>query len=277
MTLLALASAKGSPGVSTAALALAAVWPPDRTVLVAEVDPAGSALAPRFALPSDRGVSSLAPASRRRFLVAEISEHTQVLPIGMGRSEVLALVGVRGAEQSRVLHRFWEAFAIAVARVDEPDVIADCGRLAPDSPAMGVVTRAHMTLLLTRPDVEGVVQAQLRATALQEAGVEPERLAVVVVGKEPYSQAEVAEALDVPVLATLAGDAKMAKVLSHQRAARRRRMSRSPLMRSARRLCDRLDEVVLPLPGAGTANWSPEDVSADVPAGVIALGGDAGE
>lgn len=277
MSLLALGSAKGSPGVSTAALALAAVWPPAKSVIVAEVDPAGSALAPRFALPYDRGVSSLAPASRRRFLAAEISEHAQVLPIGMGRPEVLVLVGVRGAEQSRVLHRFWEAFATAAAGMDEPDVIADCGRLAPESPAMGVATRAHMTLLLTRPDVEGVVQAQLRATALQEVGVEPERLAVVVIGKEPYSQAEVAEALDVPVLGTLASDAKMAKVLSGQRAGRRMRMSRSPLMRSAGRLCDRLDEVVLPLPAAGTADWRPDEVSADVPAGVIALGGEPGE
>lgn len=272
-----LASAKGSPGVSTAALALAAVWSPARTVLVAEVDPAGSALAPRFALPYERGVSSLAPASRRRFLATEIPAHCQSLPIGMGRSEVLALVGVRGAEQSRVLHRFWESFATAMAADDGSDVIADCGRLGPDSPAMGVVTRAHMTLLLTRPDVEGVVQAQLRASALQEAGVEPERLAVVVIGQEPYGEAAVAEALDVPVLGTLASDLRMAGVLSGQKAGRRMRMARSALMRSARSLCDRLDQVVLPLPVTARGSWPPPGGPGEVPAGAIALRGDAGE
>ncbi len=277
MSLLVLASAKGSPGVSTAALALAAVWAPDRTVIVAEADPAGSALAPRFALAYDRGVSSLAPASRRRFLASEIPAHCQHLPIGMGRSEVLALIGVRSAEQSRVLHRFWEAFAGSMVREDEPDVIADCGRLWPESPAMGLIRQAHLTIVLTRTDVEGVVQAQLRATALQEAGVEPERLAVVVVGHEPYGEAAVAEALDVPVLGTLAHDPRMAGVLSGQKAGRRMRMSRSPLMRSARTLCDRLDEVVLPLPGPPGDRWRSEGALNDAPAEVMALGGDAGE
>ena len=277
MTFLALASAKGSPGVSTAALALASVWAPHRTVLVAEVDPAGSALAPRFGLPYDRGVSSLAPASRRRFVAAAVNDHTQALPIGVGRSEVLALVGVRGAEQSRVLHRFWDAFSLAMAEGGELDIIADCGRLWPDSPASGVVRRANMTLLLTRPDVEGVVQAQLRATALQEDGVEPERLAVVVVGKEPYGEEAVAEALDVPVLGTLAYDRRMTAVLSGQQAGRRLRMSRSALLRSARSLCDRLDRVVLPHTVGPRTEWRQDEVAAPAPAEVIAIGGDSRE
>ncbi len=277
MTLLALVSPKGSPGVSTAALAMAAAWAPDRAVLVAEADPAGSALAPRFGFPYERGVSSLAPASRRRFLTTEVEDHAQALPIGMGRPEVLALVGVRSAEQSRVLHRFWEVFAAAMAAEDEPDVIADCGRLWPESPAMGLVKRAHMTLVFTRPDVEGVVQAQLRATALQEAGVEPERLAVVVIGKVPYDEAAVAEALDVPVLGTLAFDPKMAALLGGQRAGRRMRMARSPLMRSARGLGDRLSEVVLPHTAGPAATWRLDEGAADIPAGVIALGGEVGE
>jgi hypothetical protein len=261
--------------VSTAALALAAVWPQSRTVLVAEVDPAGSALAPRFGLPYERGVSSLAPASRRRFAATEVPDHCQTLPVGLGRSEVLGLIGVRGAEQSRVLDRFWTAFAGAIATEEELDVLADCGRLGPDSPAMSVVTKAHMTLLLTRPDVEGVVQAQLRATALQEAGVEPERLAVVVVGKEPYGEAEVAEALDIPVIGMLVRDPKMAAILSGQKAGRRSRMSRAPLMRSARNLCDRLQEVVLPLPVV-SPRWRRAD-SGELPAHVMALGADRDE
>ncbi|CAL9302083.1 hypothetical protein SUDANB51_04775 [Streptomyces sp. enrichment culture] len=42
MALTALAADKGSPGVTTAAVALAAVWP--RRVLLAEADPVGGAL-----------------------------------------------------------------------------------------------------------------------------------------------------------------------------------------------------------------------------------------
>jgi hypothetical protein len=42
MALIALAADKGSPGVTTAAVALAAVWP--RRVRLAETDPAGGDL-----------------------------------------------------------------------------------------------------------------------------------------------------------------------------------------------------------------------------------------
>jgi len=256
VTLLALASAKGSPGVSTAALALAMVWPPERAVVLAEADPSGSALAPRFALPYERGVASLAPASRHRFVAAEVDHHLQRLAMGVGRPDVAALVGVRAAEQGRVLGRFWDGFAAAMAAADGPDVVADCGRLGPDSPVLGVVTAAHLTLLVVRPDVEGVVQAQLRASALRDAGVEPERLGVVVVGEKPYSRASVAEALDVPVVGVLAADTHMAAALAGQAGGRRLRPERSPLLRSARALADDLGRLVLPLGPAPADAWA---------------------
>ena len=279
MTLLALASAKGSPGVSTAALALAAVWPPERQVILAEADPAGSALAPRFGLPYERGVASLAPASRHRFLAAEVGEHLQRLPIGAGRPDVAALVGVRAGEQGRVLGRFWDGFAAAMAAEDAgggPDVIADCGRLGPDSPALGVVTAAHLTLLVVRPDVEGVVAAQLRASALHDAGLEPERLGVVVVGEKPYDRGAVAEALDVPVVAVLASDPRMAAVLSGQSAGRRLRPDRSPLLRSARALSDDLARLVLPLDLDPGRQWQAAG-GAIGPADVTVVGGEPRE
>ena len=49
MSLVALAADKGSPGVTTAAVALAAVWP--RPALVAECDPSGGDLAMRLHAP----------------------------------------------------------------------------------------------------------------------------------------------------------------------------------------------------------------------------------
>ena len=67
MALVALASAKGSPGVTTASLVFGALWP--RQVLLAECDPAGGDVAIRMTAPagaplgSDRGLVSLAAAS----------------------------------------------------------------------------------------------------------------------------------------------------------------------------------------------------------------------
>jgi MinD-like ATPase involved in chromosome partitioning or flagellar assembly len=272
VTVLALASAKGAPGVGTASLALAAVWPADRAVLVVEADPAGSALAPRFALPYERGVASLAPASRHRFVAGEVAAHSQSLAVGVGRSEVTVLVGVRGSEQGRVLSRFWDGFAAGMAARDDQDVIADCGRLGPDSPCLGVVANAHMTLLLVRPDVEGVVGAQLRVSALRDFGVEPERLAVVVVGERPRSAVEVAEALDVPVVATLAYDTRAAAVLSGLRPGRRVRLHRCRLLRSARSLCDTLERLVVPSPPQRPAGWDDDVRGGGSAAGVTIVG-----
>ncbi|MCP5854114.1 hypothetical protein NL323_29700, partial [Klebsiella pneumoniae] len=46
MSLIVLGAAKGAPGVTTAAVALAAVWP--RSAVVAECDPSGGDLALRL-------------------------------------------------------------------------------------------------------------------------------------------------------------------------------------------------------------------------------------
>src|SRR3954453_2540548 len=66
MSVIALASVKGSPGVSTATLALALVWP--RPVLVAECDPVGGDVTAGFLAgmsAPDGGLLGLALALRR--------------------------------------------------------------------------------------------------------------------------------------------------------------------------------------------------------------------
>ena len=65
MTLIACASVSGSPGVTTAALGLAAYWPLDLTPLLAEADPSGGDLQVLFSLPESPGTVSLAAAARR--------------------------------------------------------------------------------------------------------------------------------------------------------------------------------------------------------------------
>ena len=71
MTLIGLTSAKGSPGVTTTALALGWVWPavhPGRRVLVVDADPAGAGTSAGFLRGRSRTVrgSGGAAASLRR-------------------------------------------------------------------------------------------------------------------------------------------------------------------------------------------------------------------
>jgi hypothetical protein len=66
VTLIVMASAKGSPGVTTTALALATVWP--RQVLLAECDPVGGDIVAGFlraAVPPSGGLLDVALAARR--------------------------------------------------------------------------------------------------------------------------------------------------------------------------------------------------------------------
>src|SRR2546430_9063892 len=98
MALVAVASDKGAPGVTTASVVLAAVWP--RPVLLAECDPAGGDLLYRFPaadggrLDPGRGLLSLAVAARRGLRPEQVWEHTQTL-----RGGLAVLTGVSTAEQ----------------------------------------------------------------------------------------------------------------------------------------------------------------------------------
>ena len=65
MTLIAVASFSGSPGVTTAALGIAACWPAGADPLLAEADPSGGDLQAWFGLPDTPGMVSLAAAARR--------------------------------------------------------------------------------------------------------------------------------------------------------------------------------------------------------------------
>lgn len=259
MTLIALASAKGSPGVSTVAFAMALCWRPERTVILAEADPSGSALAPRFDLPYERGVLSLAPASRHRFDPAILGAHLQRLPVGAGRSSVSALVGVRSIEQGRALARFWDEFSSAMAADAAIDVIADCGRLEPNSPALAVVGEAQLTLLLTRSDVESVLQTTVRIRALREAGAEAGAIAVVVVGEGPHRPGDVAAATGAEVLGVVPHDGRAASVLAGV-SGHEQRLARSGLLGGVQALCGRVAQRLPPVGMAAAQSALPEPV-----------------
>ena len=131
--LVSLASAKGSPGVSTSAHVLAATWP--RQALLAELDAAGSDLVYRLRtqdgrpLDGDRGVVSLAAAVRREPNVP-LEDHVTVIDGGLS-----VLVGLSRPDQAIAIGSGWAQLASTLQR--RGDVIADVGRLAPGAPSLG--------------------------------------------------------------------------------------------------------------------------------------------
>ena len=164
--LVALCSLKGSPGATTAALALAARWPSGQNPVVVECDPAGGDLAARFRLPMNPSVVSLAAAARRNNDASVLWQHVQRIPTGLS-----VIPGPVGAEQARAALGILASQRASVLRAagDQPGVVvlADCGRVDPDSLALPIIRAADTMLLLAhaRDDELSHVAGKARTAA----------------------------------------------------------------------------------------------------------------
>lgn len=236
MTVLALASVKLSPGATTTAAALAAAWPTGRKVLAAEIDPAGGDLGTRLDLPSEPGLATLATASRHGLDPELVLSHAH---------EVRPGVFVLPAPASPTLARgALEVVRSGLAEIIRSgvtyDVIVDCGRADGDSPALPVAAAAQRLVLVTRPRVEEVRHLQARVESLRRVGPP---LGLVVVGDRPYRPDEVAHVAGLELLGSLPVEDRGVAALHGSASPLARR---SPLLRAARSLADRLAAAQLP-------------------------------
>lgn len=246
MALIALGSAKGAPGVTTTAVAMAQVWP--RRCIVADIDPLGGDLALRYRradgepLDAETGLLSLAAAVRTGGTTS-VDDHVQHTQNGL---EVLA--GVTSPQQVRGLGPSWPHIAATLATIPQTDVIVDCGRISPGSPTMAVVERADAFVMLTRSTLEEVAHLRERLTTMRDtlrlghldsAAV---GIAVVTNMRDNRSAADAAQLLEssglkVANLGTVADDPKAAEAL---RSGRHGNLRRTLLLRSSQELTKRL-------------------------------------
>lgn len=244
MTVFALGSAKGSPGVTTAVVALAGSWPPHREALVVEADRAGGDLVARFAsLGDDTGgvraepsTVQLAAGARGGLSERVFLEHLQRLP---GSGEVRALVAPSSTYAAATALRSLAAAGLAdcLRGLSGLDVLLDVGRLDVDSVGTELVRALGEVVLVARPRVTSVVHTRDLAASLRHLGV---RVSLLLVGDSPYSAAEVGHAVGgLAVIGVLADDPAGAAALDG--AARTPKVwARSRLVRSAAAVADRL-------------------------------------
>ena len=154
--LIGLASVKGSPGVTSTALALAAVWP--RPVVLLEADPAGGDLAYRCRAAhggpvySQRGLLKLAAAVRGGLPSNDVlSNEAQLLACGVNLVQ-----GVTTAAQARGFGGIWPTIAQACTMA-EVDVIADLGRLDRTSPVMALAQSTTYLLPVASATLEAAM------------------------------------------------------------------------------------------------------------------------
>ncbi|MET7762332.1 hypothetical protein ABZS71_09895 [Streptomyces sp. NPDC005393] len=254
MALIALAADKGSPGVTTTAVAISAVWP--RRALLAEVDPAGGDLVYRSAaahggtLDPNTGMLSVAATARRGLVAEQLWDHAQPMAGGL---EVL--VGLGNSEQSAGLVGLWPTLGHAFAGLVQSaqgaaDVIADCGRIGVDSPPVDMFSHASLVLLISRTEPENLARIRDRAGALSAKLHGGQRGAAqlgtpligVLLIAESGNSARLAGQVNDMLVAAQAG-ARVVGVIAHDASGadqlngrKRGRLDKSLLVRSARKV-----------------------------------------
>lgn len=256
MTMVTVCSVKGSPGVSTACVALAQAWP--RPVCVAELDLAGGDLHHRLRRPDgDMPVPTstllhYATASRRG--PVDVGAYTQPTAAGVD-----VLFGLDAAEKAGGLQGMLPGVAAGLAQ-SPVDVLADVGRLLPGSPLTPIVQTSGLLLVVVPGSTEGYVQARDRLAALPHQLGDRERqtrLAVAVVTKDRHGRDDVhsmdemlqaAGLVNVAVLGFIADDPAAAARLGA-----RSRDRRSKLARTCASIADAITQLLAQNHAAGRA------------------------
>lgn len=210
MALICLASAAGSPGVTTTAVGLAFCWP--RPVLLVEADPTGgSGILAGFlkgTTPYDVGLVELAlspldTADALRDVVRPLSPS-----VGL-------LAGTRTQTQSTALREVWAPLASALQDLEASgqDAIVDAGRLGLLGSPHPLLEAADLTLLTTRTDLPAISAARSWAESVREPATGWPHPGLLLIGpNQPYRASEVSAALGLPVVAEIPDEPAAAAV-----------------------------------------------------------------
>lgn len=206
MSVLGFAAAKGAPGVTTLAFALAGAWAhTERQVLLVEADPDGGSIATGVLhgqVPNDRGLVQLA-LYRGADPAAAIREQC----VQVEGSECTLLLGPTNPSQAVGAAAAWPVLVAGVRalRADpDLDVLIDLGRARTDAPTAVLLPVLDRLVWVTASNLAGILATRAAVTATHGHDVE---VGVVLVGPDrPYGAAEIAEAVAAPVLGQVPHD-----------------------------------------------------------------------
>jgi len=234
---IAFASAKSSPGVTTTVTALAASWPAERDLHIVEVDPAGGDLVVRFEMPPEPGLVTLAATGRRDLSRDTYLAHTQALPSDVGADgpiRRILLAPVAADQASAALGALRGGLPKVLASLDA-DVLVDCGRLDPYSPAFDVATQADLLVVVARP-----ILSEIHHLASRLPTINARATSLLAIGDKPYGVSDVATVVGATPLGTIPMDDRAAQALTLGHPHGLRVLRRSRLLRDARSVAEGL-------------------------------------
>lgn len=235
MSIVALGSVRGAPGVTATALALSAAL----SGVLVEADLSGGVLATRYSLGRTPGLTTLV-ASTRDSTDAGWRDHAQ------SAGGVPVLVGPDSATIARALwQRAGDRAASILGRLDTT-VIVDLGRLSPPIPLAGSI---DVGLLVMAPRAEHLVSASQCMSELSRAA---RTFGVVIAGDGPYRPEDIAHGLGADLFGVVPHDPRGAGALEGG-AGTARALARSPLTRAGNELAESISSALARPPAEAAA------------------------
>ncbi len=192
--LIGLVSAKGSPGVTTAALVLAACAGPDG--LMIEIDPSGGSLESWTGVSGEPGLVRVASGLRRSLDPSAVEHGAVSVPAGV--SSVLAPVSGQLAEST--IAAIGERLTTAMDE-SERIVVLDAGRWCRSQPTARRIAGCDAVAIVCQPTIGSVEAARTLFDSLDATTAA--LVSLLLIGERPYSAAEVAAATGLPVIGVL--------------------------------------------------------------------------
>jgi hypothetical protein len=211
----------------------------------------GGVVASHYDLPAEPGLTSLALALGQP--PPDLLDHAQELPGGLP----VVLAPASGSKTAKLVEAKADELARFLAAAPAT-VVADCGRLAGDSPHLPVLQQSSLIGVLVTPSRAAF---QLAATVIAELNDRVgARLPVgwILAGDSPWSPDEITDQYRLPVLCQVATDPVGAEAVAGLRKLKRR----SPLARTARSFADDVvKHLRVSAPSAPMAYLGPQEPS----------------
>jgi MinD-like ATPase involved in chromosome partitioning or flagellar assembly len=213
VTVYALVSAKGSPGVTTTVVALTRTWSAvtGKRALGLDLDPSGGDVGAgvlRGAPPASGGVLALATRRDEPAVQAVLASSAD-----LGAGDALVLPGVPDAARSAAIPLAWDVVAAALPDLGaaQTDVLIDGGRLDGAQASPTWMGHVDLAVVVVRPTLPSVTAAHRLANAWPAS---PPLAMVVIEAPSPYTTREVRRALALPLVEVLPFDPSSAAVHS---------------------------------------------------------------
>lgn len=211
MTVLALTSTRGAPGVTATAITLALAW--ERPVILVEADVSGSSSIKaghlRGQARPEPNIMDLADAHLNHHALGVDALRNASLPLPLEPSRRF-LAGIARTDQVRSLTLdFWAQLASVLASTAEQgyDVIIDAGRLRSINGPDPLLDRADLVAVVMRNHLDHIVSAASNAAFVRRgADAATNRVGAIVVGQGPHPAKDITRATGLKIWTTLAWD-----------------------------------------------------------------------